>query len=248
MEDGKGIEMNLLGKIFGKGKSISAKLPPGMVYAQWSCVETDCPACQPLDGTIWIPGAAFNEPPLANCQSHDPMGCTCVAIYIGGERGAAETAQFIRECGGVASASQMHEHFERMRALQAEQDRIKWETDQKERKANPLPPVPIRGDTCPYCHVKLEIIPKSKKACPSCGKFIHVRTKPGHKERELVSADDSEQIDTIDLYLAAAAHIEEVAGQAFNVGGGIENSLSLIELFQFLTDYLGVRLVYKKLP
>jgi CDP-paratose 2-epimerase len=44
----------------------------------------------------------------------------------------------------------------------------------------------------------------------------------------------------VDLYLTAAARIDEVRGQAFNVGGGMANSLSVLELLAFLGKELGV--------
>ena len=40
--------------------------------------------------------------------------------------------------------------------------------------------------------------------------------------------------DMIDLYLKASIKIESIKGQAFNVGGGMSNSSSLLELFNFL--------------
>jgi CDP-paratose 2-epimerase len=36
-------------------------------------------------------------------------------------------------------------------------------------------------------------------------------------------------------------------GEAFNIGGGKENSLSLLELFQFLEKKLGIMMNYKKI-
>jgi CDP-paratose 2-epimerase len=65
----------------------------------------------------------------------------------------------------------------------------------------------------------------------------------GKQVRDVLHADD-----IIGLYLTCAAHAEEIAGQAFNIGGGMENSLSLIELFRFLSDHLDVRLAYETLP
>jgi CDP-paratose 2-epimerase len=65
----------------------------------------------------------------------------------------------------------------------------------------------------------------------------------GKQVRDVLHVDD-----LVDLYLASVAHVDEIAGQAFNIGGGMENSLSLIELFRFLSDHLGVRLFYKTLP
>ena len=54
--------------------------------------------------------------------------------------------------------------------------------------------------------------------------------------------------DVVDLYLKTIGKIEEIKGQAFNIGGRIENSLSLIELFDILEKELDVKLNYKKLP
>jgi CDP-paratose 2-epimerase len=39
-----------------------------------------------------------------------------------------------------------------------------------------------------------------------------------------------------------------VRGQAFNIGGGIENSLSLLELFSLLEGITGAKLIYEKMP
>ena len=50
--------------------------------------------------------------------------------------------------------------------------------------------------------------------------------------------------DMVDLYLAGAAKIESVRGQVFNIGGGMENSLSLLELFDMLERSLDIRLRY----
>ncbi len=53
--------------------------------------------------------------------------------------------------------------------------------------------------------------------------------------------------DIIELYITCAAHAQEITGQAFNIGGGMGNSLSLIELFRFVSDHLDVRLTYETL-
>lgn len=42
--------------------------------------------------------------------------------------------------------------------------------------------------------------------------------------------------DMITLYSAALIHIEAACGQVFNIGGGAENSLSLLELFKLLEE------------
>jgi len=54
--------------------------------------------------------------------------------------------------------------------------------------------------------------------------------------------------DMVNLYLEAAKNINMITGQAFNIGGGIENSLSLLELFSILSEELSVDLNYSKLP
>ncbi|OGR82381.1 MAG: CDP-paratose 2-epimerase [Elusimicrobia bacterium RIFCSPHIGHO2_02_FULL_57_9] len=54
--------------------------------------------------------------------------------------------------------------------------------------------------------------------------------------------------DLVDCYFSAVESISRVRGQAFNIGGGADNSISLIELFTFLGRELGVELRYKSLP
>ena len=65
----------------------------------------------------------------------------------------------------------------------------------------------------------------------------------GKQVRDVLHAQDM-----VRLYLAAAEKIGAVRGQVFNIGGGIGNSLSLLELFAFLEAELGVKLNYTKLP
>jgi CDP-paratose 2-epimerase len=48
------------------------------------------------------------------------------------------------------------------------------------------------------------------------------------------------------LYLAAIDNIENVRGKAFNIGGSVDNSLSLIELFSLLEKISNVKIDYKK--
>ncbi|MGE4384856.1 MAG: GDP-mannose 4,6-dehydratase [Endomicrobiaceae bacterium] len=54
--------------------------------------------------------------------------------------------------------------------------------------------------------------------------------------------------DMINLYINAPKHIEKARGQVFNIGGGMKNSLSLLELFKILEDELNINLKYTKLP
>jgi len=39
--------------------------------------------------------------------------------------------------------------------------------------------------------------------------------------------------DVVSIYFKTIENVEQAKGQAFNIGGGVENSLSLLELFDF---------------
>jgi len=65
----------------------------------------------------------------------------------------------------------------------------------------------------------------------------------GKQVRDLLYASD-----TVALYLAAADDIKKIRGQAFNIGGGIANSSSLLELFSFLENELAINMKYTQLP
>ena len=65
----------------------------------------------------------------------------------------------------------------------------------------------------------------------------------GKQVRDVLHADDMKR-----LYMAAVNHIDSAKGQAFNVGGGFENSLSLLELFALLEQIAGVKLNYTQVP
>jgi CDP-paratose 2-epimerase len=54
--------------------------------------------------------------------------------------------------------------------------------------------------------------------------------------------------DMINLYFAAVKNIDKVSGKAFNIGGGMSNSLSLLELFNLLEKKLSINIEYNKLP
>ena len=64
----------------------------------------------------------------------------------------------------------------------------------------------------------------------------------GKQVRDVLHAEDM-----IKLYLAVPKHIEKAKGQFFNIGGGMDNSLSLLELFAFLEKELNVKLNYTQL-
>ena len=53
--------------------------------------------------------------------------------------------------------------------------------------------------------------------------------------------------DVVELYLKAVSKIDNIKGEVFNVGGGIKNSLSLLELFSFLEQELDIKMTYTKL-
>ncbi len=82
-----------------------------------------------------------------------------------------------------------------------------------------------------------------------------LETREGTLDEPFTISGDGKQVrdvlfidDLIECYFSAAARADEVRGQAFNIGGGPDNSLSLLELFSFLEADLGVRLVYQRLP
>ena len=65
----------------------------------------------------------------------------------------------------------------------------------------------------------------------------------GKQVRDVLHAEDM-----ISLYQAALANIDAAAGQAFNIGGGMDNSLSLLELFGLLEEFSGTSLRFTHLP
>ena len=65
----------------------------------------------------------------------------------------------------------------------------------------------------------------------------------GKQVRDLLFASDM-----VTLYLKAAQNIEAIKGQVFNIGGGIKNSSSLLELFEFLEGELDIKMSYEILP
>jgi CDP-paratose 2-epimerase len=65
----------------------------------------------------------------------------------------------------------------------------------------------------------------------------------GKQVRDVLHAEDM-----ISLYFSTFEHAEAATGQAFNIGGGIANSLSLLELFGLLEAEIKQPLQYTKLP
>jgi CDP-paratose 2-epimerase len=54
--------------------------------------------------------------------------------------------------------------------------------------------------------------------------------------------------DMVSLYFYAADNMTKIAGHAFNIGGGISNSLSLLELFRILEGLSGTKLALEHGP
>ena len=65
----------------------------------------------------------------------------------------------------------------------------------------------------------------------------------GKQVRDVLHADDVKR-----LYAAAVNNIDKAKGHAFNIGGGVENSLSLLELFSLLESLIGTRMDYTMVP
>lgn len=76
---------------------------------------------------------------------------------------------------------------------------------------------------------------------PDCNPFTI--SGNGKQVRDILHAKDM-----INLYYTALEHTDEVCGQAYNIGGTMEQSLSLLELFDMLNEMLDIKMEYVKLP
>lgn len=65
----------------------------------------------------------------------------------------------------------------------------------------------------------------------------------GKQVRDVLHAED-----VVNLYFTALDQIDKIKGRAFNIGGGVENSLSLLELFNALEDLLEIKMDFQRLP
>ncbi|MDR2644734.1 MAG: GDP-mannose 4,6-dehydratase [Endomicrobium sp.] len=65
----------------------------------------------------------------------------------------------------------------------------------------------------------------------------------GKQVRDVLHSDDM-----INLYFSCVKNIDAIKGNAFNIGGGFENSLSLLELFAYFEEILNIKLKFTKLP
>lgn len=76
---------------------------------------------------------------------------------------------------------------------------------------------------------------------PNCEPFTI--SGNGKQVRDLLQAQDM-----IDLYYGALDNVDKVWGQAYNIGGTMNQSLSLLELFGMLNQLLGIKMEYVELP
>jgi CDP-paratose 2-epimerase len=84
-----------------------------------------------------------------------------------------------------------------------------------------------------------------------CQKALEI--KNGNAKEQFTISGTGKQVrdvlhstDVVNLYFAAK-DCNNAYGNAFNIGGGIENSLSLLELFSLLEEMLDIKMNYKQL-
>lgn len=65
----------------------------------------------------------------------------------------------------------------------------------------------------------------------------------GKQVRDILHAQDM-----INLYYTALEKSDNVIGEAYNIGGSMSQSLSLLELFDLLDDILGINMEYVQIP
>ena len=80
-----------------------------------------------------------------------------------------------------------------------------------------------------------------KQRDPACPPFTV--SGNGKQVRDILHARDM-----IALYYTALENTDRVCGEAYNIGGTMAQSLSLLELFRLLEDMLDIRMVYEQLP
>lgn len=76
---------------------------------------------------------------------------------------------------------------------------------------------------------------------PNCAPFTI--SGNGKQVRDILHAEDM-----ISLYFTALENVDKVYGEAYNIGGSMEQSLSLLELFDLLNELLGIKMEYTELP
>ncbi|KXS43217.1 MAG: CDP-paratose 2-epimerase [Candidatus Frackibacter sp. T328-2] len=85
-----------------------------------------------------------------------------------------------------------------------------------------------------------------------CQKAIEIRV--GKLDKPFTISGNGKQVrdilyasDLINCYFSAIEHIEQAKGEVFNIGGGVENSFSLLELFNYLEELLKINMQYEKI-
>jgi len=100
-----------------------------------------------------------------------------------------------------------------------------------------------------------------RRQFPTCdqgwiGWFCHkaLETKRGLSKEPFTISGNGKQVrdvlyadDAVEIYFKVIKNIDTTKGHAFNIGGGMGNSLSLLELFEILEQELDVKLKYKQL-
>ena len=76
---------------------------------------------------------------------------------------------------------------------------------------------------------------------PTCEPFTI--SGNGKQVRDILHADDM-----VELYFSAVQNANKIAGGVFNIGGGMKQSLSLLELFKVLEEMLDIKMNYRQLP
>lgn len=81
-----------------------------------------------------------------------------------------------------------------------------------------------------------------------------IETKKGILKEPFTICGNGKQVrdvlyveDVVNCYFKATENIEKTAGNVFNIGGGIENSLSLLELFCILEEKCNIKMKYNKI-
>lgn len=87
-----------------------------------------------------------------------------------------------------------------------------------------------------FCEKAIE-----KYKTPSCNAFTI--SGNGKQVRDILHAKDM-----ISLYYTALKQVDNVCGEAYNIGGTMGQSLSLLELFDMLNKFLGIQMEYIQLP
>ncbi|MCA8973633.1 MAG: NAD-dependent epimerase/dehydratase family protein [Planctomycetes bacterium] len=80
-------------------------------------------------------------------------------------------------------------------------------------------------------------------AARACGRLSTTISGNGKQVRDILHADDAGS-----AYFAAIDAIESTAGSAFNIGGGMDNSLSLQELLAWLRDACSIEIDITRRP